>query len=113
MKQKMYLFMYIIAGFLFGTLYTFLCDLAYFSRIAKYESIWINTYSHMNGNQQQVWMANNDIFCIFIVLGLLMWIGYVLAPIYREKVFFIPLLGVPVFFIMQFMLCSVLKIICL
>jgi len=46
--------MYIVAGFLFGTLYTFLCDLAYFSRIAKYESIWINTYSHMNGNRQQV-----------------------------------------------------------
>ena len=105
MKQKIYPLLYTVAIFLSGLFYIFLCDLAYFDRIAKNGGIW--------GHSQQVCMAHYDVLCILGVLGLLMWLGYILVPVYKSKTFFIPLLGMPVFLVFQLILCSILKTVCL
>lgn len=41
MKQKTYPLLYTVAIFLSGIFYIFLCDLAYFDRIAKYGLIHV------------------------------------------------------------------------
>ena len=111
-KQNM---MYWISVFLIGFVYVFAYDIAYFDRIQSYKSIWNSACSHIvsSNNQQMLCMARYDDLCLIILIFSLMLISYKLTPIYRKKVFFIPLLGVPVFFIIQFILCSVLRIICL
>lgn len=109
----MYPLLYTMAIFLSGLFYIFLCDLAYFDRIAKNAGIWLNSCSCLTGHSQQVCMAHYDVLCILGVLGLLMWLGYILVPVYKSKTFFIPLLGMPVFFGGQLILCSILKTVCL
>lgn len=84
-KQK---FMFWGAVLFIGILYIFYGDLSVFGRIGKYEEIWWNVCNKVSDiDGVSICMANSDIFCIFIILGLLMWIGYVLAPIYRKKFF--------------------------
>lgn len=90
MKQKIYPLLYTVAIFLSGLFYIFLCDLAYFDRIAKNGGIWLNSCSYLTGNSQQVCMAHYDVLCILVVLGLLMWLGYILVPVYKNKTFFYP-----------------------
>ena len=113
MKQKIYPLLYTVAIFLSGLFYIFLCDLAYFDRIAKNGGIWLNSCPCLTGHSQQVCMAHYDVLCILGVLGLLMWLGYILVPVYKSKTFFIPLLGMPVFLVFQLILCSILKTVCL
>lgn len=113
MKQKMYPLLYTMAIFLSGLFYVFLYDLAYFDRIAKNGGIWANSCSHLTGNIHQVCMAHYDVLCILVVLGLLTWFGYILVPVYKKKTFFIPLIGTPVFLILQLVLCSILETVCL
>ncbi len=85
LKQK---FMFWGAVLFTGILYILYGDLSVFGRIGKYEEIWWNVCNKVSDiDRVPVCMANCDIFCIFIILGLLMWIGYVLAPIYRKKFF--------------------------
>lgn len=107
--------MYWTSVFLMGFVYVFVYDTAYFDRTQSYKSIWTSACSHIisSNNQQMLCMARYDDLCLIILIFLLMLISYKLIPIYRKKVFFIPLLGVPIFFIIQFMLCSVFRIICL
>ena len=73
MKQKIYPLLYTVAIFLSGLFYIFLCDLAYFDRIAKNGGIWLNSCSYLTGHSQQICMAHYDVLCIFGVLGLLIW----------------------------------------
>ena len=93
MKQNKYSLMYYSAVLLSGLFYFFLDDLACFGRIAKHEAIWWNMCIHLDGHKADVCMARYDLLCIYIILGLLMWLGYKLVPIYKKKIFFIPLLG--------------------
>ncbi len=97
MEQKKYSLFYYISVFLAGLFFFFLSDLAYFGRIAKNEDIWWNVCMHLDGHKADVCMARYDLLCIFIILGLLMWLGYILAPIYKKKIFFIPLLGLLIY----------------
>ncbi|MFQ6696463.1 MAG: hypothetical protein ACLRFF_00865 [Alphaproteobacteria bacterium] len=50
MKQKIYPLLYTVAIFLSGLFYIFLCDLAYFDRIAKNGGIWLNSCSYLTGH---------------------------------------------------------------
>jgi len=93
MEQKKYSLMYYFAGLFAGLFYFFLGDLAYFGRITKLEAIWWPACRHLVGHQVDVCMARYDLLCIYIILGLLMWLGYKLIPIYKKKIFFIPLWG--------------------
>ena len=93
MEQKKYSLMYYSAVLLSGLFYFFLDDLACFGRIAKHEAIWRNLCMHLDGHKADVCMAHYDLLCIFMILGMLIWLGYILAPIYKKKIFFIPLLG--------------------
>ncbi len=97
MEQKKYSLMYFSAVLLSGFFYFFLGDLAYFGRIAKLEAIWWSACRHLVGHQADVCMARYDLLCIYIILGLLMWLGYKLIPIYKKKIFFIPILGLLVY----------------
>ena len=90
---KKYSLFYCVSVFLASLFYIFLSDLAYFGRIAKNADIWWNLCMHLNGHKANVCMARYDLLCIFMILGMLMWLGYILAPIYKKKIFFIPLLG--------------------
>ena len=111
MEQKKYSLFYYISVFLAGLFFFFLSDLAYFGRIAKNEDIWWNVCMHLDGHKADVCMARYDLLCIFIILGLLMWLGYILAPIYKKKIFFIPLLGLliyPICNILYYLILAVL-----
>ena len=111
MKQKKYSLFYYISVFLAGLFFFFLCDLAYFGRIAKNEDIWRNVCVHLDGHKADVCMARYDLLCIFIILGLLMWLGYILAPIYKKKIFFIPLLGLLIYPICNILYYLILRLV--
>lgn len=97
MEQKKYSLFYYISVFLAGLFFFFLSDLAYFGRIAKHEAIWWNACLHLDGHQADVCMVHYDLLCIYIILGLLMCLGYKLIPVYKKKIFFIPILGLLVY----------------
>ena len=111
MKQKKYSLFYYISVFLAGLFFFFLSDLAYFGRIAKNEDIWWNVCVHLDGHKADVCMARYDLLCIFIILGLLMWLGYILAPIYKKKIFFIPLLGLLIYPICNILYYLILRLV--
>lgn len=94
MKSKKHMCMYWGAVLATGLFYMFLNDLAWFGRIGKHEEIWWRACYHLSGNQHLVCMANYDILTIYVLLGLLIYLGYKLVPVYQKQVFLIPLWGI-------------------
>ena len=99
--------MYWSAVLISGLFYLFLDDLAFFSRIGKHEEIWWTACRHLPGNQVLVCMARYDLLAIYITLGLLMYLGYKLVPIYQKRIFFIPILGILTFILLQLIIAAI------
>ena len=85
--------MYWCAVLATGLFYLFLNDLSWFGRIGKHEEIWWRACHHLSGNQHLVCMANYDVLAVYVLLGILMFLGYKLVPVYQRQVFLIPILG--------------------
>ena len=91
LKQK---FMFWCAVLFTGILYIFYDDLSVFGRIGKYEEIWWNVCNRVSDiDRVSICMANCDIFCITIMFIALFWLWYNLVPVYKKRVFWIPILG--------------------
>ena len=91
LKQK---FMFWCAVLFTGILYIFYGDLSVFGRFGKYEEIWWNVCNKISDiDRVSICMANYDIFCITIMFIALFWLWYNLVPVYKKRVFWIPILG--------------------
>ena len=91
LKQK---FMFWCAVLFTGILYIFYDDLSVFGRIGKYEEIWWNVCNRVSDiDRVSICMANCDILCITIMFIALFWLWHNLVPVYKKRVFWIPILG--------------------
>ena len=95
-------FMFWCAVLFTGILYVFYDDLSVFGRIGKYEEIWWNVCNRASDiDRVAICMANYGIFCITIMFIALFWLWYNLVPVYKKRVFWIPILGLLVFAVLR------------